>query len=354
MNSKFALTKRKKLVLATVVICAVLISGLAILMQGGPVTHAAIVQPFPGMVGWWQLNEGSGTVAIDSSGNGNNGTIYGATYVAGQYGYALSFNGVNNYVTVPASPSLTSFTNGITVNVWLKITTFSGEAISMWGSGASGFGLYSNGNWYFGNGASWFSVSAGILSDGAWHAYSVVWNSTGQTLTSYRDGAQIAQLTSVSGLVLNSPFNNILCLGDDNRYTPPASPFSGTMDQLQIYNSPLSLAQIQAYYQQIPGFSTNLLVNVPQGMTDFIATLSWQGTGSINVTIQTPSGIYTEINATDVYQKTTYSVSGGMSTMLNIKRVEVSIGALASAQNWYIVLVTSNVQNYQISAETQT
>ncbi len=30
--------------------------------------------------GYWALNEGSGTTAIDSSGNGNNGTITGATY----------------------------------------------------------------------------------------------------------------------------------------------------------------------------------------------------------------------------------------------------------------------------------
>jgi hypothetical protein len=90
-------------------------------------------------------------------------------------------------------------------------------------------------------------------------------------------------------------------------------------------------------------------------MTELIATLSWQGTGSINATIQTPSGTaYSEINATGVYQKTTYSVSGGAATMLNIKRIEVSVSALASGQSWYIVLVTSNVQNYQISVETQT
>ena len=33
-----------------------------------------------GLVGYWNFNEGSGTTAIDLSGNGNDGTIIGATY----------------------------------------------------------------------------------------------------------------------------------------------------------------------------------------------------------------------------------------------------------------------------------
>ena len=32
----------------------------------------------PSLVGWWKLDEGSGLVANDSSGNGNDGTIYGS------------------------------------------------------------------------------------------------------------------------------------------------------------------------------------------------------------------------------------------------------------------------------------
>ncbi len=32
-------------------------------------------------VGWWKFDEGSGTIAADSSGNGNDGKIIGATWV---------------------------------------------------------------------------------------------------------------------------------------------------------------------------------------------------------------------------------------------------------------------------------
>jgi len=52
-----------------------------------------------GLVGYWSFNEGSGTIAHDYSGNGNDGTINGgATWVAGISGYALSFDGFNDYL----------------------------------------------------------------------------------------------------------------------------------------------------------------------------------------------------------------------------------------------------------------
>lgn len=59
-----------------------------------------------GLVGYWAFNEGSGGTAWDSSGNGNHGTIHGASYVEGVDGGALSFDGVNDYVVVTDDPVL--------------------------------------------------------------------------------------------------------------------------------------------------------------------------------------------------------------------------------------------------------
>jgi hypothetical protein len=47
-----------------------------------------------GLWAYYDFNEGSGTTLIDRSGNGNDGTINGATYVGGIDGYALSFDGI--------------------------------------------------------------------------------------------------------------------------------------------------------------------------------------------------------------------------------------------------------------------
>ena len=58
-------------------------------------------------VGDWRMNEGSGTVLVDSSASGNNGTILGnPTWVAGQHGQAIRFDGTGDYATVPDNASL--------------------------------------------------------------------------------------------------------------------------------------------------------------------------------------------------------------------------------------------------------
>jgi hypothetical protein len=54
-----------------------------------------------------------------------------------------------------------------------------------------------------------------------------------------------------------------------------------------------------------------------------------------------------------VYQKTSYSTTDGTANALNIKRLSVSVTALASDENWYIILETSDVQDYKITVEVQ-
>jgi hypothetical protein len=54
-----------------------------------------------------------------------------------------------------------------------------------------------------------------------------------------------------------------------------------------------------------------------------------------------------------VCQKTVYSTSGGTSDMLNIKRLAVSVSALSSDENWYVMLEFDDVKDYRITAEAQ-
>ncbi len=73
-----------------------------------------------GLVAAYGFDEGTGTVVTDSSGNGNTGTIAGATWTtAGKYGVgALSFNGTTARVTVPDAPSL-DLTDALTLEAWV-------------------------------------------------------------------------------------------------------------------------------------------------------------------------------------------------------------------------------------------
>ncbi len=64
----------------------------------------------PSLVGYWSFDEGSGTIAYDRSGKGNNGTLFnGPTWQTGSNcikGGCLSFDGVDDYVEVLDSMSL--------------------------------------------------------------------------------------------------------------------------------------------------------------------------------------------------------------------------------------------------------
>src|SRR5262249_7429141 len=81
--------------------------------------------PPPSLMAAYGFNEGSGTVVTDLSGNGNNGTIGGATWTtSGMYGNALSFNGTNALGSINNSASL-QFDSTLTLEAWVYPTTVS-------------------------------------------------------------------------------------------------------------------------------------------------------------------------------------------------------------------------------------
>jgi hypothetical protein len=80
---------------------------------------------YDALSGWWKFDEGSGSVAIDSSGLGNNGTISGATFADGIRNGALSFDGTNDSVTVPYSQTLDSL-GQLSVAFWMYPTSYGG------------------------------------------------------------------------------------------------------------------------------------------------------------------------------------------------------------------------------------
>jgi len=74
-------------------------------------------------VAYWKFDEGSGTVASDSSGNGNAGTLVnGPQWVSGVVGNALKFDGIDDYVRISHSSSLDIVGNEISVEFWMKLT----------------------------------------------------------------------------------------------------------------------------------------------------------------------------------------------------------------------------------------
>src|SRR5215469_5696565 len=79
-----------------------------------------------GLVAAYGFDEGSGTTVTDLSGNGNNGTISGATWTtSGKYGGALVFNGTSATVNINNTVSL-QMTTGMTLEAWVNPSIVNG------------------------------------------------------------------------------------------------------------------------------------------------------------------------------------------------------------------------------------
>ena len=77
----------------------------------------------PSLVAWWKLDDGSGTTAVDSSGNGNTLTLNN-TYswnAVGKIGGDIAFSDGSGYGLAPVS-SILQITGSLTLTAWINMT----------------------------------------------------------------------------------------------------------------------------------------------------------------------------------------------------------------------------------------
>jgi hypothetical protein len=206
-------------------------------------------------VGTWPLNEGSGTVAHDLSGHGNDGALQGAgvQWAAGRFGKALSFNGTDGGVQVPDKPAFEPAT-GLTVSAWINSSVAPADfsyIVSKGGNGCltASYGLFSGPN----AGLMFYVSNDGLLGtrspdygpsvyDGKWH--NVIGTYDGTTVRLYVDGIQVGTGTPDSGHVqygLSSSSN--LVIGNYDGCSGLG--FNGSIDQVHVFNRALGAAEIK-------------------------------------------------------------------------------------------------------------
>ena len=101
-----------------------------------------------GLVAAYGFNEGTGTTLLDQTGTGHTGTIAGAAWTAqGKFGSALTFDGVNDWVTVNDANDL-DFTTGMTLEAWVFPTASGGgswrNVVIKERAGGEVYNLYAN------------------------------------------------------------------------------------------------------------------------------------------------------------------------------------------------------------------
>ena len=203
---------------------------------------------------YWKFDEGSGTIAIDSVG-GDNGTIYGTSWVTGVNGSALSFNENSDYVEVFDSDNL-DLANEFTIGMWIypKVWLNNGNNHSC--RKLQGFIFYKEGAYelsLFYNRSTWHleGNARGLIPDSVkiddasfvpnvWSHIALTFD--GSELKLYQNGI-LKQTIATSGDV------NI---NDNNLYIGSNQPvskyfFNGAIDEVTIWNKALTTTEIQEW-----------------------------------------------------------------------------------------------------------
>ncbi|TMI90693.1 MAG: T9SS type B sorting domain-containing protein [Bacteroidetes bacterium] len=227
-----------------------------------------------------QVNLNQGLVAYypfsgnanDASGNNNNPVFNNATLAADRLGNpnsAYSFNGVDNYIRIPNSPSLNP-TNQISICAWVKVAGFyqgkchgnnivmKGDADYLQGNYMIRFddNIYTsmqncatsipdvNHENFFGinsYSASSFGGYTPFIQPGEW--YSVVYTCDGTTAKLYVN-CQLRTSGPASGVTFSNSYDLFLGRLNDSQYPYW---FNGAMDEVRIYNRPLNIDEVKAY-----------------------------------------------------------------------------------------------------------
>jgi hypothetical protein len=227
---------------------------------------ACYAQP-GGLVSWWKGDD----AATDHMGN-NNGTLEnGAGFALGAVNDAFSFNGSNQYVLVGQPvPADLQIQNAITLSAWIYPTAYPTDL----GNGAMGMivgsqydGSYGGATIFFdgrqnpdgytgipsghihfqiGDGSEWHSTdTSSQLPLNQWTLVTATRVAGGPPIVYYNGVSQPLQTVNSWSGVISYPSSDWFAIGQQSNMNRP---FTGLIDEVQVYNTALTAAQVQGIY----------------------------------------------------------------------------------------------------------
>jgi hypothetical protein len=228
--------------------------------------------PGSGLIALWTFDDGSGSTAADSSGNGNVANLSGdCIWTTGIIGGALDLD-IDDSTTVPTLQSLNLGT-AFTFSLWVYPTD-----LAHWQQpilhGTSNWVQVGYSNCYFKSGG--VEYGTGGVTANAWNHIVCV---------RFTDGSAKTYINNVPTTGANSPYS-----GAGNTFTVGGGNYVGRVDDVRVYNRSLDATEVNTLYQMASGDSS---APTPNPLT--WATLPYAtGSTSISMTATTasdPSGI---------------------------------------------------------------
>jgi hypothetical protein len=202
-------------------------------------------------VAQWNFDEKTGSVAKDTSGNNNNGTITGATWTTGKTGSGLSFNGTSSYVDIATNP--TNFDGDWNISFWANnlnqhldtrgLITKS-DNTSYWTGKGFGFTTISNPDsvyFYASDGTNQVNINTGVGASYGWTYFSAV--KSGTNISVYVNARLVGTIsTATLGSIIGT---QDLFIGKGN-----SGSYLGKIDGVKIYSYARTPAQIAYDYNR--------------------------------------------------------------------------------------------------------
>lgn len=211
------------------------------------------------LIAYWPMAEASGTVAVDASGNGRDGTYTAVTLGAvgiGDGRTAASLDGTNSWINVFGASFQSAFSGAQgTVSVWWKVsgsgvwTDAAFRNLFRFRVDASNHVQIFKSNVdnridfnYLAGGTS-KTVSVTGLSTTAWQMAAITWKdaSAGDQVIAYLNGVQTGATQTGNGTWAGSLSSTNTTVGASSI---SSSRWSGTLAHAAVWTTPLSAAQI--------------------------------------------------------------------------------------------------------------
>ena len=216
----------------------------------------------------WLFDEEDDEVIVDSSGNGNDGTLMNGTKWVndGKFGGALQFDGMDDHVEVPASESLEMGESDLTLSFWFK--TSSSEFQRPLTKGAvdtarEGYASFMRDDVLcaqLSDGKARQHIPGKIkVTDGAWHFGTIVWERNATTRI-YVDGQlDVEQATSYQGEEITKETVPVIM---GKKSIDSAQYFDGLLDEIAIFKEALTEDEIESVMQ---GLASLIIAVEPSG-----------------------------------------------------------------------------------------
>jgi type II secretory pathway pseudopilin PulG len=219
-------------------------------------------------IGMYALNDGSGTSAFDTSGNGASGVVQnGPTWSSDTpsgSGYALLLDGINDYIEIAEKPELKYLGGDMTLSAWIKpdvSDTDGGYIMSKpWnGNGSYNYRIAYNadGTIYvnLGGSTSFAITTTAKVPVSKWSLVTIVLDAS-KNIKVYIDGIiKLSSVHTIASWIPSVDSNLALCIGTLYPYGPGAwshtdYSIKGLIDDPRVFAKSLVASEVQKIYAE--------------------------------------------------------------------------------------------------------